>query len=251
MSEKSTLLPTQPVHNVNETTTSQKVAGGLALFCAGTTVGLAWRYVQYTITGGGMNWGSKVWGYHPLLMTLAFGAFICGSLVYRLPEDFIEPRRRKAVHGTCHFAALVFGTVGLIAVWRSHGLAASTADGANLYSMHGWFGFSVCMLALAQSCSALGVFGSGVASNAYRAAALQPHRAIGRSLLVFWAGAIVSGVTEKNGFIGICSYTVSSFDWNPAKNYDEIPDVCACGQWLGLFAFFSAVFAIYALAGFD
>jgi hypothetical protein len=97
--------------------------------------------VQYTITGGGMNWGSKVWGYHPLLMTLAFGAFICGGLVYRLPEDFIEPRRRKAVHGTCHFAALVFGTVGLIAVWRSHGLAASTADGANLYSMHGWFGF--------------------------------------------------------------------------------------------------------------
>ena len=70
MSEKSTLLPTQPVHNVNETTTSQKVAAGLALFCAGTTVGLAWRYVQYTITGGGMNWGSKVWGYHPLLMTL-------------------------------------------------------------------------------------------------------------------------------------------------------------------------------------
>ena len=64
-----------------------------------------------------------------------------------------------------------------------------------------------------------------MASNAYRAAALQPHRAIGRSLLVFWAGAIVSGVTEKNGFIGICSYTVSSFDWNPAKNYDEIPDV--------------------------
>jgi hypothetical protein len=141
MSEKSTLLPTQPVHNVNETTTSQKVAAGLALFCAGTTVGLAWRYVQYTITGGGMNWGSKVWGYHPLLMTLAFGAFICGSLVYRLPEDSLEPRRRKAVHGTCHFAALVFGTVGLIAVWRSHGLAASTADGANLYSMHGWFGF--------------------------------------------------------------------------------------------------------------
>ena len=46
MSEKSTLLPTQPVHNVNETTTSQKVAAGLALFCAGTTVGLAWRYVQ-------------------------------------------------------------------------------------------------------------------------------------------------------------------------------------------------------------
>ena len=108
---------------------------------------------------------------------------------------------RKLVMLRHGLAALVFGTVGLIAVWRSHGLAASTADGANLYSMHGWFGFSVCMLALAQSASALGVFGSGVASNAYRAAALQPHWAIGRSLLVFWAGAIVSGVTEKSDIV--------------------------------------------------
>ena len=205
------------------------------------------RYVQYGETGSGMNWGSKVWGYHPLFMTLAFGAFLCGALVYRLPEASLEPKVRKSVHGTLHCCALVFGTVGLVAVWRSHGLAASTADGANLYSMHGWFGFTVSLLALFQSASAIGIFGSGMVSTGVRAAALPTHRAVGKALLCFWAGAICTGVTEKNGFLGICTYTVSSFDWNPAAHYGDIPNVCACGQWLGVLAVLAALFAVVAL----
>ena len=236
---------------MNETTTPQKISAGLAMASLGSTCGLAWRYPQYQITGSGMNWGSKVWGYHPLFMCLAFGCFVMGSLVYRFPLDVLEVRKRKAVHGCLHFGAIVFGILGLVAVWRSHGLAASLADGANLYSMHGWFGFATCMLALLQSFSALGVFGSGAFSNAYRAAALAPHRAIGRSLLIFWAGAIATGVVEKNGFLGICTYTVDDYDWNPAAHYHELPNVCACGLWLGMMAFWTAVFATFALAGFD
>jgi len=236
------------IRHVNETTLPQRVAGGCCAACLGVAAALAYQYPQFANAGGGMDWGSKVWGYHPLFMTLAFCCFTGGALVFRFPLHWLAPRKRKAVHGLLHAGALVFGLVGLVAVWRSHGLAAGTKNGANLYSMHGWFGFATAVLALAQSASAALLFGTDLASSALKAASVGPHKAFGRSLLVFWASAIATGVVEKNGFMGICSYTVDSYDWNPAEHYDERPAVCRTGTWLGMAAFLAAVFATSALA---
>ena len=234
--------------HVNETGAFQRGAGLLCVASLGSATSLAYRYPSYEATGGGMDWGSRVWGYHPLFMTLAFVCFTVGALVFRFPLPWLAPQRRKAVHGLAHLGALVFGSVGLVAVWRSHGLAAGTANGANLYSMHGWFGFATFCLALFQSATAIVLFSVGVASDALKAAALPPHRALGRSILVFWASAIATGVVEKNGFLGTCSYTVDDYDWNPASHYTELPAVCRTGMWLGMMAMWAAVFATVALS---
>jgi cytochrome b-561 len=69
---------------------------------------------------------------------------VTGILAYRV---FRNDKKLyiKILHGVVHVCALIFGAVGLKAVFDSHNLEGMP----NLYSLHGWLGlFTVCAFGL-------------------------------------------------------------------------------------------------------
>ena len=220
----------------------QKVSMYIALIFSVLAIRFAAVWPYYTDMGGKYAWShAHVFSYHPVMMVTAHGCFILGGLAYRVPS-IVE---NKAVHGLLHVSAVLFASIGIVAVFLSHDLGDD--DSANLYSMHGWLGLSTYVLTLAQSSVAIGVFAFPCASMEIRRALLPYHRSTGQFIIIIWAGVISSGIVEKTGFLGICSYDVTSVDSNPASNYKAMPDVCHTGQWIGIFVLFAALFASFAL----
>lgn len=99
----------------------------------------------------GANDTSKLFNWHPILMTLAFVVFMSEAVMaYRAPlSEHISRPKRKLTHVCLHTLAALAAVLGVTAVWKSHSLKLPSAM-ANLYSPHSYMGLTALALGMAQ-----------------------------------------------------------------------------------------------------
>ncbi|GFR52706.1 hypothetical protein Agub_g15335, partial [Astrephomene gubernaculifera] len=151
----------------------------------------------------GSNDTSKLFNWHPVLMTLGFAVLMSEALLsYQapLPGAALPRPSRKLLHVSCHAAALLCLAGGLAAVLRSH-RAALPAPLPDWYSPHSYLGIA-----------ALGLLGGQVLLGAYaylwprlplpQRLALGPlHRAAGMAAWLAGLAAVGAGLQEKVAFL--------------------------------------------------
>lgn len=203
---------------------------------------------------GGLDWNKNVFNWHPVLMI--FSMLVClvqGVVAYRKVK--LSHETNKILHGLWYIAGLIFASVGLKAVWKSHDHPYH-ADGAkqthiaNLYSLHSWIGLAVVLL----FCQNL-IFGGLHYFNPYLAIELKKrympsHKVLGFATFGLAVAAILSGIVEKNTFLG-CSYPAHTVDGNPASNYHEIPPGCRLSNGIGMVVICVFLLVCFGMLNFD
>lgn len=194
---------------------------------------------------GGLNWGKKVFNWHPIMMVAGFlFALVNGVLSYRVPG--VTKGTNKVLHYSWYIAATVCVCIGLIAVWNSHDIAPNPAYYANLYSLHSIIGISTVVLFGQNFAMGFLAFLAPVLSEQVKKTYKPNHIILGVCTLVLAVLAIETGVMEKNTFMG-CSYSVTSQDVNPAANYHKLPDGCTMSNGIGITALVALVLTLYSL----
>lgn len=157
---------------------------------------------------GGFAWQSNPelqFNLHPLFMIIGMIFFYAdGILAYRV---FRNDKKLyiKILHGTVHVAAIIFGAVGLKAVFDSHNLKEPPIG--NLYSLHSWLGlFVVCAFGLQWLLGFLAYL-TPVIGMAIKQFYLPYHRFWGTSLLALAGVTALMGITENTIFKKIQKYT--------------------------------------------
>lgn len=194
---------------------------------------------------GGINWTDKIFGWHPILMTV--GMIFCsvqGILSYRsLP---LGKPINKSLHGIWMTAGIICSSVGLYAIFTAH--SHPKDDGSyypNLASMHSWIGLSAFVLFAQNYILGAGHFLLPFCSAAFRALYLPKHKIFGIFALIIALIAICTGITEFNGYE--CEYPSPSVDVNPASHYTELPLGCRISEGLGIVVIVAVLAAIYAV----
>ncbi|GLC43932.1 hypothetical protein PLESTB_000211100 [Pleodorina starrii] len=151
---------------------------------------------------GGGNDTSKLFNWHPVLMTLGFAVFMAEALLsYQAPiVPGVAREVRKRIHWVCHLSACCCLLLGLAAVIQSHRLKLP-APMPDWYSPHSFLGLT-----------ALGLVGLQILVGAYsylwprltlsNRLALGPlHRFWGMAAWLAGLGAVATGLQEKVTFI--------------------------------------------------
>lgn len=174
--------------------------------------GLSWSPQRDPASGRVVS-TSKLFNWHPVLMSVAFLVFGGEAvLAYRsaapLPlvlaatTTTTPPTRpaRKAAHASLHLAALALALLGSTAAWRSHSLAEPPIP--HLYSPHSWLGAAAMSLFLAQAAGGVAAFLSpGIHPSFERRARFSPwHRFFGLCAFFAALAAIATGLQEKATF---------------------------------------------------
>ncbi|KAK7500796.1 hypothetical protein BaRGS_00008040 [Batillaria attramentaria] len=142
---------------------------------------------------GGFAWdATSVFNYHPLFMVIGM-VFLYGDgiLAYRV---FRNDKKLyiKILHAGIHVVALIFGAVGLKAVFDSH----NWGNTPNLYTLHSWLGLTVVIAFGLQWLLGLLAFVTPVAGIAIKRFYMPYHRFWGATLLVLAAATALMGITE-------------------------------------------------------
>lgn len=144
---------------------------------------------------GGFGWTKElVFRYHPMFMILGM-IFIYGNaiLVYRVFRN-TKKIRAKWLHGILNLLALIFGSVGLKAVFDSHNLSGKP----NMYSLHSWVGLGCVILFGCQWLLGFISFLFPKLPETMRAAIMPIHRSFGMIILGLAVAAALMGITEFN-----------------------------------------------------
>lgn len=146
---------------------------------------------------GGFAWDAEyVFNYHPLFMVIGM-IFLYGDgiLAYRV---FRNDKKLyiKILHAGIHVAALIFGAVGLKAVFDSHYMTNT----ANLYSLHSWVGLTVVVAFGLQWLLGFFAFLTPAAGIAIKRFYMPYHRFWGAVLLALAGATALVGITEKMVF---------------------------------------------------
>lgn len=194
---------------------------------------------------GGLNWDNHVFNWHPILMVagLLF-FFVNGVLAYRGTMK-CEHNTNKSFHGLSFVAAIVCLSVGLKAVWRSHDDTSSSYV-ANLYSLHSMIGLAAVVMFGQNFLLGALHFLSPAMTDKLKKSYMPNHVILGICTFVLAVMAIVTGILEKNTFIG-CNYAVTEKDVNPAENYHKLPDGCKLSNGIGIVSFLTMVLTLYSL----
>ena len=195
---------------------------------------------------GGLSWEKEetkpVLNWHPLMMITAFLFMTISSLSFR---HRLNRRLAKLLHVSAWTIAAICGTVGLVAVFRSHNNAKPPK--ANLYSLHSWIGVLMCTLFFIQFVSGFITFAvSGLVPEAFKNNVLIVHNFIGPVVYIGVLVTILTGIQEKER----CKYDVSSPDTMPFQNYNKIPEVCRMSHQISLLLLFAGVSTIFTLKDF-
>lgn len=198
----------------------------------------------------GLSWESgeanEVFNWHPLMMISAFDFMTVAALSFRVAQSSsIDRYWAKLIHATSWSITIVLGTVGIIAVVKSHNDGRSGYI-ANLYSLHSWLGLAVMSLYVLQFIAGTAFFGFQMGSSSLRASMLQLHQFFGPFIYNMTAFTIVTGILEKETFFG-CAYEVQSKDLWPADHFYDIPIECRISHFLGLVVVVMAISTSYAL----
>jgi cytochrome b561 len=128
---------------------------------------------------------------------------------------------------------VVFGTVGVLAVFKSHNDPISGYI-ANMYSLHSWAGMTVLSLYAIQYLVGMlafsGLSGRRRISNPIL---MEIHKFAGSYIHILATTTILLGIQEKEGFVS-CAYTVESPDVPPEFNVGKIPYPCKISHGLGV-----------------
>ena len=148
-------------------------------------------------------------------MVLALLCYIHAALVFRM-----DIQGQKLIHACLHGLALVFGLVGVIAVFSFH----HSLSIPNLYSLHSWMGLSLCVVFVLQYILAFVAFFKPGFEASSRARFLPWHKLVGIKLVSLLSLAVIlTGIQEKTNFTGVCSPVVTA--------------TCQVANWLGLCVF--------------
>lgn len=232
----------------------QKAAGFLAIICAVVSLGMVIAWADKHDTSkqylGGLNWSKLVFNWHPVMMISGMIlCFITSLLSYRIIK--LPKYLTKAFHAFTHLVAIVCTLIGLAAVVTSHNYKDHNKAGkysANIYTIHSILGVTTLTLYFSNYILAFFHFLVPVVSDDARKAFRPNHVFLGLFTLFVAAMAVETGINEKSTFLG-CGYAVTSADWNPAENYDELSDGCKLANGIGIMVLLSVFLCAYALLG--
>ena len=150
---------------------------------------------------------SRLFNWHPVLMTLAFGGLMTEALLafrgHPVVVVFAGPQTQRAwakrLHGALHGLSAVCIALGLLAVFQSHNLKKPKPM-PNLYSAHSFLGLAAVALFGLQALAGFLAYALQAASPEQRSALLPGHRALGYCAWVLGLMALATGVQEKQGF---------------------------------------------------
>jgi cytochrome b-561 len=104
----------------------------------------------------------------------------------------------KILHGLIQVTVLIFGSIGLKAVFDSHNLPVKPIP--NLYSIHSWIGLAAVILFGINWVLGFVSFLFPKLSEAVRRTYLPYHRFFGIVIFVLCCTAALMGITEKAFF---------------------------------------------------
>ncbi len=155
------------------------------------------------------------------------------SLPSAISPDPKNRRVAKFSHASMWTLNVVFGTVGVLAVFKSHNDPISGYI-ANMYSLHSWAGMTVLSLYAIQYLVGMlafsGLSGRRRISNPIL---MEIHKFAGSYIHILATTTILLGIQEKEGFVS-CAYTVESPDVPPEFNVGKIPYPCKISHGLGV-----------------
>ena len=198
------------------------------------------------VTKAGFGLGvSHVFNLHPTFMVYGFVGlnFMAVSTFHYLSDSSYSQMAKKKIHMGLQTVALVFGLLGLIAVFHFHNSASPPIQ--NMYSMHSWLGLSTYLLFALQYVIGLTAFFYPRAREAVRRRLMPKHRFSGIVLVVAIVATIISGIQEKLSFLGTCN-VVPEAGRAGAKTGHSTYD-CMFAELIGLFIFGFAVFVLYRI----
>lgn len=231
---------------------------------------------------GGVSWSEgdakRVFNWHPVMMVIAYAIMNVGALAFRasgtsayqislhsssssslrnvstssIPSSISpDPKKRrdaKSSHASMWTLNIVFGTIGILAVFKSHNDPISGYI-ANMYSLHSWVGITVLSLYTIQYLVGMFAF-SGLCSARRRTSnpiSMEIHKFAGSYIHILATTTILLGIQEKEGFV-LCAYTVESPDVPPEFNVGKIPYSCKISHCLGVVILLMGVCTYFGLA---
>jgi len=156
----------------------------------------------------GYGWGNgdaAVFAWHPTFMVLGLVVcFVEAAISYRAFADLATRPNIKLFHLLMHSMAILFVSLGLIAVFRFHNEHVPPIP--NLYSLHSWLGILTVTLFFAQYIGGFYAFLYPKMNIENRAQFVAFHSQAGLLILVIFVSATVcTGVLEKLTFGKDCN----------------------------------------------
>lgn len=134
-----------------------------------------------------------LFNYHPLFMVLGLVIFYGDSIILYRALSFLPKLILKIIHAALHFLAIIFSSLGLVAVFENH----RKTNKADLYSLHSWIGLiTFIMFCLQYLGSFVAFLFPGLPPN-WRAKIMPFHTFFGIGLFVAAVGTAEMGITEK------------------------------------------------------
>lgn len=227
---------------------------------------------------GGVSWAEgdakRVFNWHPVMMVTAYAIMNVGTLIFRVsgtssyqasslqsstPRNVpatstatsADPKKRRIVkifHASSWTLSLVFGIIGIIAVFKSHNDPISGYI-ANLYSLHSWIGMLVLSLYTIQFILGISSFSGLLSGHGERSSPtlMEIHKFAGAYIHILVTATILMGIQEKEGFVS-CAYTVETADLT--LHFGKIPHSCEISHGLGLVILFMGLCTSFGLARF-
>ncbi|KAI4357453.1 hypothetical protein L6164_001401 [Bauhinia variegata] len=142
------------------------------------------------------EYAARVFNVHPLMMFLGF-IFLAGEAMMAYHTVPAERRTQKTFHMIFHLIAIIFGIVGLCAVFKFHDMYHLE----DVYSLHSWIGIGTFCLFCLQWLFGFLTFFVSSSSDSTRIRMAPWHIAGGRALLYMAICAALTGLMEKFHFL--------------------------------------------------
>lgn len=165
--------------------------------------------------------------------------FTFSILSYR--RSYFSHGVQKIIHACLNFFALALIGFGMAATWVYHNRLLYP----NLYSAHSMVGFA-CILLFGLNFVAGFVFFVLGLPEEMRKEYLPFHKAMGIGAFVIVPMAIVSGIAEKNIYLG-CGYSISNPDNNPAGTYHNLQDGCKLSNGIAIIVMLTVMFTLWGM----
>jgi len=146
-------------------------------------------------------------GFHPLMMTLAFALFgVLAALSFRTCEHLLglSHQAAKYVHAALNSVALSIALVGVASMWKTH------SGQTHFQSVHSWIGIVVISLFMAQAFFGIVIFFFG--SSLLRSRFVESHRLAGIMLVTLTLGTLVTGTFSMVQRVTLTSFSAAVYN---------------------------------------
>nr|GLL32842.1 probable ascorbate-specific transmembrane electron transporter 1 [Ipomoea trifida] len=144
----------------------------------------------------------KIFNVHPLLMVIGL-ILVSGQAIMAYATVPSSTKRQKVVHMILHLIALLFGIVGVYAVFKFH----HEAKIPHVYTLHSWIGISTISLFGIQWVLSFLTFMFPKARSSTRAKIAPWHALLGIIIFSMATIAALTGLTEKFIFLRLTNHS--------------------------------------------